>query len=612
MGVADNKSYKDQYHFTDNFFKSGDDLASLNVEKNINSTIKENPYSSNVEIEGGEMVLQPDLTALFKAIGKRHKSGGMDVKLRPNSFVFSDDKSLAIGEKDHDDFELKKMKDYSEATPAQVVKKNVDPKHYNTLVANITDIHKDELAKKSSAMMLQKYITTLGRVAFLQEKKKDFPQGLPDFSSGTAPVYKKDLENEIDEQKQYAKYGGNIYAPGGYVDPCPCGRDAQGNCLDCPDDVYKGLLPKARTVNSPLPGYNQLYKTPNEVLYGKFGDLKQRQEATKFMSNDDWLNFLKSETPEHRASRKSQYETPDDYIKTLIQPSAGDSGPSQQPQANDNPQPNPYYTPPQVPEIEATALGSKSADWQFTPWQRVSQGYNAAKYATANRYMPFRSQFNPSYVDPSLVNPEQTIAGGRGAFNKELSSLSTLNPIVRNAQAAAGYGEFLNFEPGVRSQYDNQNSQITNQFRQNNNQIANQARLTNMQNDQNYYRESIVGRQNFDNMKSYLGDQYMNNVLRDVETNQTLAYNLLTQNNPAYGYDWRTGKFNRNPKNILDVQSNGAQDELKNVMGVIDQIGDPYQKAQALTKLYGLKVFGPAISAQTGMKKGGKYYNPYK
>ena len=88
MGVADNRSYKDEYLFKDSYksvFRSPslteEDNPSINVDPKINSTIKENPYRSNVEIEGREIVLKPDLSALFTAVGKRPSKGGMDVLL---------------------------------------------------------------------------------------------------------------------------------------------------------------------------------------------------------------------------------------------------------------------------------------------------------------------------------------------------------------------------------------------------------------------------------------------------------------------------------------------------------------------------------------------------
>ena len=60
------------YHFNDHFYPDTtiEDMPSLNIDPKINSTISDNPYRSNVEIEKDEVILQPDLSALFMAKGK--------------------------------------------------------------------------------------------------------------------------------------------------------------------------------------------------------------------------------------------------------------------------------------------------------------------------------------------------------------------------------------------------------------------------------------------------------------------------------------------------------------------------------------------------------------
>lgn len=619
LGVADNKTYKDMYHFNNRFFGEGGDpneTPSINDELKINDAIKENPYSANVEIEKDEIVLQPDLTGLFIAKGKSHKQGGIDVSLRPNSFVFSDDKSLALTPRECELFELKKggkshlPQNY---TPAQVIRKNVKPEDYNRLVSNISDVKKGDLTKKSSAMMLEKYIDTLGGVAYLQEKKKDFPQGLPDFSIGSAPVKHPELDALLDESyqfgnkpdKQYTKYGGKVENP--YKAQLGVNRPPMGSRL------YD------------TKGWTKIEETDEYIQYKKTstGEVKIVQKDGPKMSDADWTKFINS--PQGKATRhlRQTQQTATDYgfqqkplelLEAEMSPMLGLA-----PRAPMNPLAPPDFTTPtptpQVPELDVTPQGVKRADWQFTPWQRVSKGYNLAKLASARRYMPMRSQVDSPVEEAYLVNPEQTVGDLKALANQQISALGTLNPILRNAQAASAYGQLQNQIPQVRNQYDNANQQIVQGVRQRNAAAQTRDEYQNKAYDQQYYKESIVGRQNFDNMRAYLGDQYMNNVLRDVETNQALAYNLLTLNNPAYGYDWKTGNFYRNKKDILDVQGSGAQDEYRSLIQLADQIGDPVKKLELLTKIHGLRVFGPAISAQNNSpfrKKGGTVRNPYK
>lgn len=619
MGVADNRSYKDEYLFHDDRnYNIREEQPSIAEDPKINTTIKENPYRSNVEIEGDEIVLQPDLSALFKAKGQKHSKGGMDVLLKPESFIFSDWKGLAFDKHDHELMELKDTKktDPNKNTPAEVLKRNVDIEHYNKLVTILDDPYKDDLAKKSAAMMLEKYLQNLGNIAYLQEEKKGFPSGMPAFSMGTAPVYDPEIKTGIDESKQYMRAGGTIsnpYMQGGGKNPVPWG-------------LWKG---------DKLPVFKNKYGVTNAA--DKFSSLANWDDVAKklgYTGPKDNLSFQKwlyGSSPENKAvidKWHTQYQDPSiamdptkrnrfDSKIGIRWASAIDEILNRKPPVTPgfNPPPpvpeQPQAPGPQVPDLEVTPQGSKQADWRFTPWQKLSQLNQLGQHALTKRYMPYRSRYNATYVDPALVNPEQAVGDIKGVANQQLSSVGTLNPILRNAQAASITGQIMNQVPGVRSQYDNQNAQILNNTRQYNNQVKNNETLVNMGNDQQYYQQAIEGRKNFDNMRQYTWNNYMNNLMGDVQTNQKLAYNLLTQNNPAYGFDWRTGNFTRNPKSILDVQGNAVNDRYQDLVSLVNNITDPLEKAKLMVKLEGLRTFGSAQQAPA-FKKGGKTKkNPY-
>lgn len=733
IGVANNQTYRNQYHFTDDFTTTEEEYPSINDQDKINQTIKENPYRSNVNIEGGEVVMQPDLTALFKAQGKRHSRGGMDVYLRPESFIFSDFKDLAFTEADHKMMELKEGGNFKKQnnTPAEVLKRNVDVKHYNTLVANLGDPKQDDLAKKSSSLMLEKYIQTLGNIAFLQEGKKNFPDGLPYFSNGSAPVYDPAVKDNVMESKQFAKYGGNVmgnpysdnptaqwggfpylqrlaqqqkavqqqsgtvppnlpkkvtnpvtgdteYLPP-YKPPMPQGYGTQkqlqqqlseynrltGNTV--PLD-YQGLLQARRDVMKNYPEfvkyYYQTQHTPiNNSLFNKNPALKDYSmeellntyedlpkgaknplygnelidyQKLNFKTQQELDDFIKGKNPIKRGDQVIGYDDPTRkgrfYIPSLTpQPTTPDECPCGMDRLGqclpctdptpDTPTPNQDKIPTPNP-VNGDGQGQKRADWEFTPWQKISQLYNWGQYANVKRYMPYRSRYVATYAEPSLLNPEQAVGDAKAMANQQLQSLGTLNPILRNAQASASYGQALNTIPGIRAQYDNQNSQITNQFRQYNNQVRNNESMVNMQNDQNYYQQAVTARANFDNMRTFTANNAMNNVLRDVETNQKLAYNLLTQNNPAYGFDWRTGNFYRNPKSILDTQSIAPQETFQNMVDQVQKLkssGLSDQVISALVRGQYFKQAAPYFSQQNVpppfvQKMGGpvKKRNPYK
>jgi hypothetical protein len=260
-------------------------------------------------------------------------------------------------------------------------------------------------------------------------------------------------------------------------------------------------------------------------------------------------------------------------------------------------------------EVNTTPGNPITMNTGFTPEQKIAQAYANAKYATAKRYMPYRSHFNPSYVDASLMNPEQAVQDAQASTNAQIGALNSLNPMLRNAQAQSFAGQAFNQIAGIRSQYDNQNAQITNQNRAMNNQIRNNATGQNMENDQRYYQQSVVGRQNYDQLRGFLADQAMNTRTQHVQENEQLGWNLLTQKNPVYGFDFKTGKMYRNPNvNIMDADmGNNYRDDLLETATKLKSAG---WSDALIGNLLKSRAFSQAQYRPN--KKGGRLTNPYK
>lgn len=639
-----NTDYRQTSHFSDNGFHIKiDDIPSVDHEAPINTTIQENPYKSNVNIEKNELVLKPDLSAIFKAKGKKHYDGGMNVYLEPDSFVFSDDKSLALNKADHKLFELKEGGNFNKKqnTPAKVVARNIDIEHYNRVINNLNDKKQDTVTKNSSMLMAEKYMKTLGQVAYIQEEKKGLPQGTPAFSDNTAPVYDTDTKNEIMETKQYAKYGGHIE---GSLPKAQWGRITP---QDNSSSRSWGMGPST-TAASPSNGYG---------ITSYRGDRNWKGNASQY-SDQQWNDFAKKLGFTGHGNKQFQeflFNNPDIQDKIIgLHKQYGDPNGGEWFDArlghrwdallesfnvnkDEVRDPNSYdytqyeHTPAPQPGTTSTdhldqnpPTGpldkGRMANWQFTPHQKADQLYDLYKLASVKKYGPYRSHFNASYAEPSLLNPEQAVGDMQSSANTQISSLNTLNPILRNAQASSAYGEFLNRVPQVRSQYDNQNAGITNQFRQYNNQTKNNETYTNMGNDRQYKIEETTGNVNYDRMKSYLGDQFMGHRDTQVEQNQALAYDLLTLNNPRYGYDFKTGNFYSNPKDIRDARSDAKGDIYQTVLTAlaskvpnmtIDQMLQ-FSKQKGFSDL--LKNYQPNPFEKKGgtIKKSYSNYNPYR
>lgn len=634
-----NIDYKNTYYFQNGNSITPSDHPSIDHDPEISTIIKPNPYKANVEIEKDEVVLKPDMSALHKASGKKHSQGGTPVYLDENSFVFSDDKGLAFDKKDHDLFELKQGGKVKQNTPAKVLERNVDIKHYNKMVSIMSDPTKDKLAKDTAASMLEKYLKTVGNVAFLQEQKKNFPTGVPQFAEGTAPVYDTDLKNEIMEQKQYMKYGGKVdnpYMPkmamAGYVpdpiDPYRSSRTVAGRTTPTKlSNFYDRGTDYLKQWESVIPGisklgnkdaqsaiYDYTLKTPDGAnrisdmwhKYGLTNEGRKYQDLVGMTKNgvfdpnsqlgtDQLTNLKKAYTDGMFGARQLDYVAP-----------PAPKEPEKEPLPNINPG-----------QVSGNPQNGVPVDWQFTPWQRMSHLYSGMKWAGVDREMPYRSHFNATYMDPALVNPEQAVGDMKGAAYHMMEGQDLNSPILANAQKAAAYGDLLDKIPGVRSQYDNQNVGILNSTRAQNNQIRNNESMTNMQNDQQYWRDAATGRSNFKNMRSFMGDQYMNNVMQDVQDNQSLAYNMLTLGpKPAYGFDWKSGNFNRNDKNIMDVQNNtsaGAIDAMTKEAEDMYKAGMPSDVISALVRSKAFSTMAPYLNAYPGMGQvmGQQMMNPY-
>ena len=131
---------------------------------------------ANLEAEGGETVLT-DLNddgnyGLYDIKGPRHGSGGVPMFLPEQSFIFSDTKKLKLTRNELTEFDIASKK---KLTPAKVSKKYP----LNEFYGKINDEFADEIQVNSAELMLQKNMPKLSQLAFMQELKKNFADGVP-------------------------------------------------------------------------------------------------------------------------------------------------------------------------------------------------------------------------------------------------------------------------------------------------------------------------------------------------------------------------------------------------------------------------------------------------
>ena len=131
---------------------------------------------ANIEAEGGETVLT-DLNGngqfgLYDITGPRHSQGGVPMYLPEQSFIFSDTNAMKMDRSELAEFGIESRK---KKTPADVSKKF----KLNEYLAQINDQYADEISTRSADMMLSKNMKSLSKLAFGQELKKGFEDGVP-------------------------------------------------------------------------------------------------------------------------------------------------------------------------------------------------------------------------------------------------------------------------------------------------------------------------------------------------------------------------------------------------------------------------------------------------
>tara|TARA_R110001606_G_scaffold32085_2_gene97476 strand:+ start:2470 stop:6516 length:4047 start_codon:yes stop_codon:yes gene_type:complete len=154
-----------------------DDTQSNDVSGRIASSLPSIPREeANLEAEKGETVLT-DMNndgnfELYNIGGKRHHSGGTPLNLPPQSFIYSDTSKMKL-----DKYELAEMGITSKKkiTPAKVSKAY----ELNKFIGILDDQHSDNITIDTAEYMLNKNKKSLSQLAFLQEAKKQFEDGVP-------------------------------------------------------------------------------------------------------------------------------------------------------------------------------------------------------------------------------------------------------------------------------------------------------------------------------------------------------------------------------------------------------------------------------------------------
>jgi hypothetical protein len=159
-----------QEYYSNTNFNNTDDKT---VRYSLSSVPKDR---ANIEAEGGETVLT-DLTndgqfGLYNITGPRHSAGGVPMFLPEQSFIYSDTEKMKFTKDELADFGINTKKKMS---PAKLSKKY----ELNDYYAHLESPYADKIQAVTSELMLKKNMMNLSKVAFGQEAKKKFEEGVP-------------------------------------------------------------------------------------------------------------------------------------------------------------------------------------------------------------------------------------------------------------------------------------------------------------------------------------------------------------------------------------------------------------------------------------------------
>lgn len=159
-----------QEYYSNTNFNNTDDK---DVRYSLSSVPRD---KANIEAEGGETVLT-DLTndgqfGLYNITGPRHSAGGVPMFLPEQSFIYSDTDKMKFTKDELTEFGINTKK---KMTPAKLSKKY----ELNDYYAHLESPYADKIQAVTSELMLKKNMMNLSKVAFGQEAKKKFEEGVP-------------------------------------------------------------------------------------------------------------------------------------------------------------------------------------------------------------------------------------------------------------------------------------------------------------------------------------------------------------------------------------------------------------------------------------------------
>lgn len=556
----------------------------------VNSTVKPiDEEDANIEAEAGEVLLQPD-GSVFKVLGKPHSKGGTPLNVPDGSFIYSKFKPLSIDKESKELFGFKEGGKYkaSKNTPAELLKREVDIEHHNTLLEVLKSDKHDLLSKTSSQLMLEKNFKKLGRIAYLQEEKKGFPQGLPTFSEGTAPMEPEEIEEGEARENQFAMggrfrplaqlgltYGNQTYMPTqslpsgarqvgmeerdgkrrwyfeadpitGELSNAPSGSRYKGSDLDYITGLAESRPELTRFNSQQMTSKG--YGSSSNPVWGEWDKRFYRPEGTqRFYTESD---IEPSSSPN---SGNIQGTTPSGFSAMPYTDAGLTGAPANNPQGY-----NWRNVGDAKPAASSTASSSSSTEniLPYMPNVRktfpmlLDEGWAAYNAINTPNFYPVRKQYNfsPLVEQRRSERPLLNIAGQQASQFIQNQRLN--NPILARANQSMATKQLLDKSNEIMGDVYNRNIDIRNNTERYNNQMFNTYAARNVDANAQY-----VDQVNMTNQNAVLEDKIGWNAFQSLRNNNqslldSMRQRLASQRTTGVRNVWvnpRSGRMSTTP-----------------------------------------------------------------
>ena len=526
-------------------------------QKHVYSDMIDNPYDNvgdtlgpvpreeaNIEAERGETIVgdfNGDGRLKHMNIGgKLHSegspgNGGTPLNVPEGSFVFSQTKKMAIGGPALRFFG-KSEKSKSKFTPAQLAKQY----DLNKYQAIIDDPNADYLAKNTAKRMLENNTRKLGMLAYIQEGKKGFPNGIPDLAKSIMPQEPQE-ESMENEQTPMAKYGGYLqrFDPGG---PTP--------------KVYTN---KEEFEKEKSKGYKQV---------GDYWEKRTQYEKEKAIPGTKGKAYIPNENAWWKSLTPAQKAAHNAKVKQMIKTNPIYTGtPGKAAVMGENIDRISFIEPPTTPVTpqQQTDVFNQNQDVKPYTEQTGSYGrrpfFGTSLFVTPKRESFYAAPMGAVTPEPTFYDPNRQLAANAEQANISQQYLASMGaPQSFMANASAVNAKAFENAANTNAQYQNQNVGVANAFAPMQAEIMNKMNMYNADRADKLYWNQQQGEKEYRNAQR----QYLNQMdaYRQNEYDINTKTNMENQTNPYYDLVYRPkgGNIRFKPGvNVTDLIKQGRQ-----------------------------------------------------